>query len=55
MLILPILAIILFALMLSLKLLGGAIGWWVVITFGVIVFVPTLLVVILELITRLKK
>lgn len=55
MLILPLLAIFLFALVLGLKLLGGHIAWWVVITFAVVLFVPTLVIVVLEVISRLKK
>ncbi|MDP1573776.1 MAG: FUSC family protein [Coxiellaceae bacterium] len=54
MFLLPILLGLIFILTLSLKLLGGKIAWWIVITFGALFLVPIIVLITLEFISTTK-
>ena len=55
MFLLPFLFGLIFILTLTLKLLGGAIAWWIVIVFGTIFIVPFVMLVALEVLSRTKN
>lgn len=55
MILLPFIFGFIFILTLALKLLNGPISWLVVIIFGALFIIPIIVVIILEIISRIKN